>query len=99
MRKFIPNNGRLLIKAVEAAPVSASGLILIPDSAKTETTEGIVVASGVLEFEVGSTVLFGKYAGQKLTIDGQEYRIMKAEEVFGGFESESEQLALPLGLA
>ena len=73
------------------------GGIIIPDSAKEKPQQGRVIAAGTgkpndegervsLDIKAGDTVLFGKYAGQEITLDGVEYMIMKEDEVLGAIE-------------
>ncbi|GBE41314.1 10 kDa chaperonin [bacterium BMS3Bbin09] len=90
---FKPLRDRLLVKYSEEAEKSAGGLY-IPDSAKEKPQEGKVVAAGTgrvtddgklqaMEVKVGDIVLFEKYGGSKLKLDGTEYIIIKEDEVLG----------------
>jgi chaperonin GroES len=91
--KFTPLHDRLLVRRTEESTVSRGG-ILIPDTAKDKPQEGEVIATGkgkinedgkVLPLAVkeGDRILFGKYAGTEIVLDGEEYAIMREEEVLG----------------
>jgi chaperonin GroES len=88
-----PLHDRILVKRIEEDKALRSGLI-IPDSAKEKPQEGKVLAVGngtvsedgkktPLDVKTGDRVLFGKYSGSEVTLDGQEYLIMKEEDVLG----------------
>ncbi|HUP38251.1 MAG TPA: co-chaperone GroES [Candidatus Limnocylindria bacterium] len=88
-----PLHDRVLLKRVEEEPARRSGII-IPDSAKEKPQEGKVIAVGKgkvsddgkktpLDVKAGDRVLFGKYSGSEVTVDGEEYLIMKEEDVLG----------------
>ena len=88
-----PLQDRILVKRVESESRSAGGII-IPDSAKEKPVEGIVKAVGsgkvnddgtrvAMETKVGDRVLFGKYAGSEVKIDGEEHIILKESDVLG----------------
>jgi chaperonin GroES len=91
-QKFTPLHDRVLIRRVEEAETVRGGII-IPDSAKEKPQEGIVLAVGTGKFEKGQTiplavkegdrVLFGKYAGTEIKIDGEELLIVREEEILG----------------
>ena len=91
-QKFTPLHDRVLIRRVEEAETVRGGII-IPDSAKEKPQEGIVLAVGTGKFEKGQTiplavkvddrVLFGKYAGTEIKIDGEELLILREEEILG----------------
>jgi len=91
-QKFTPLHDRVLIRRVEEAETVRGGII-IPDSAKEKPQEGIVIAVGTGKFEKGQTiplavkdgdhVLFGKYAGTEIKIDGEELLIVREEEILG----------------
>lgn len=78
--------GKILVKPTEADEKTASGII-IPDSAKEKPQQGTVVKIGAdkkdepMEIKVGDVVLYGKYGGQELTIDGEEYLLMSQSDV------------------
>lgn len=81
-----PLADRVLIEPVEAEEKTASGII-IPDSAKEKPQKGVVVAAGPgmkdekMEVKVGDKVIYGKYTGTELNIDGNDYLIMKQSEI------------------
>ena len=84
--KIKPLADRVLIKPEEAVDKTASGII-IPDSAKEKPQRGTVVAAGPgtkdekMEVKVGDTVLYGKYSGTELDLDGKDYLIMKQSDI------------------
>ena len=88
-----PLQDRVVVERIEALEKSAGGLY-IPDSAKEKPQEGLVVAVGdgkkkddgaVIKMDVkkGDKVLFSKYAGNDITIDGKEYVIMREDDILG----------------
>ncbi|MEP2025526.1 MAG: co-chaperone GroES [Reichenbachiella sp.] len=85
---FKPNEDRILVEPAAAEEKTASGII-IPDTAKEKPQEGIVVAVGEgvtdkpVTVKVGDKVLYGKYSGTELSLDGKEYLIMRNSDVFG----------------
>ena len=89
---FHPLHDRVLIRRVEAVVTSAGGII-IPDSAQEKPQEGTVVAVGKGRYENGAlvpmtlkpddAVLFGKWSGTEITLDGETLLIMKEEDVLG----------------
>lgn len=85
---FKPNEDRILVEPAAAEEKTASGII-IPDTAKEKPQEGIVVAVGEgtsdkpVTVKVGDKVLYGKYSGTELSLDGTEYLIMRNSDVFG----------------
>ncbi len=91
-QKFTPLYDRVLIRRVREAETVRGGII-IPDSAKEKPQEGIIIAVGTGRYEKGQTVplavkegdrvLFGKYAGSEIKIDGEEVLIVKEEEILG----------------
>ena len=91
--KFRPLHDRVLIKVLDSEE-KASGGIIIPDTAKEKPQEGEVVAVGPgaknedgkvapLDVKVGDIVLFGKWSGTEVKIDGKEYSIMKETDIMG----------------
>ena len=91
--KLTPLHDRILVRRVEEAETTRGGLI-IPDSAKDKPQEGEVVAVGKgkvneegkvrpLDVKEGDRILFGKYSGTEIKLDGEEYLIMREEEVLG----------------
>lgn len=94
--KFRPLADRVLVKRVEREEKSAGGII-IPDTAKEKPQEAEVVAIGngkvldsgetvPLSVKVGDRILFGKYSGTEIKLDGQEHLILREEEVLGVIE-------------
>lgn len=81
---FQPLGKRVLIERVEEATTTASGII-IPDNAKEKPLNGkvIAVSKEVEEITVNDTVVFGKYAGSELTLDGKEYLVMEDKDILG----------------
>lgn len=90
--KIKPLADRIVVKSAPAEEKTASGII-IPDSAKEKPMQGEVVAVGAgrvsdsgtlvkLEVKVGDKVLYGKYSGTEVTIDGEEYLIMRESDVY-----------------
>jgi chaperonin GroES len=82
-----PLADRVLVEPAEAETKTASGII-IPDTAKEKPMKGKVIAVGAgkkdepVTVKVGDTVLYGKYAGTELQIDGKEYLIMRESDIF-----------------
>lgn len=82
-----PLADRVLVEAAAAEEKTAGGLI-IPDTAKEKPQRGKVIAVGAgkkdepLTVKVGDTVLYGKYAGTEITIEGREYLIMRESDIF-----------------
>jgi chaperonin GroES len=85
--KIQPLADRVLVEPAPAEEKTASGII-IPDSAKEKPQKGSVVAIGngkkdePMTVKVGDSVLYGKYAGTEITIDGKEYLIMRESDIF-----------------
>jgi len=86
-----PLNDRVIVTRKDAETQTASGII-IPDSAKEKPQEGVVVAVGngikredgsvtALDVKVDDKVLFGKYAGTEIKLDGEEYLMMKEDDI------------------
>ncbi len=86
--KFKPLKGRIFVSYSEEAERTAGGLY-IPDAAKEKPQKGSVEAIGseVKEIKVGDVVLFDKYSGSKVSIDGRDYLIIKDEDVLGILQS------------
>src|SRR5215471_16251232 len=91
-----PLYDRIVVKRIEEQETKVGGLF-IPDSAKEKPQEGEVVAVGKgkrledgkvipLDVKPGDRILFGKYSGNEIKIDGQEYMIMREDEVLGILE-------------
>ena len=85
--KVKPLADRVLIEAAPAEEKTASGII-IPDSAKEKPQKGKVVAVGAgkkdepMTVKKGDQVLYGKYSGTELTVDGKDYLIMREADIF-----------------
>ena len=91
--KFRPLHDRVLIKVLDSEEKTSGGII-IPDTAKEKPQEGEVVAAGPgaktedgkispMDVKVGDIVLFGKWSGTEVKIDGTEYSIMKESDIMG----------------
>jgi len=91
-QKLTPLHDRVVIRRVQETETVRGGII-IPDSAKEKPQEGLVIAVGTGRHEKGQTiplavkegdrVLFGKYAGTEIKIEGEEFLIVKEEEILG----------------
>ncbi len=81
---FQPLGKRVLVERIEEATTTASGII-IPDNAKEKPSQGKVVAvsSEVENVASGDTVVFGKYAGSELTLDGAKYLVIETDDLLG----------------
>ena len=95
--KVRPLHDRIIVQRIEEDEQRVGGII-IPDTAKEKPQQGKVIAVGKgkiekdgkvtpLDVKAGDTVLFGKYAGQEIKVDGEEYLIMREEEVLGVIEA------------
>jgi chaperonin GroES len=91
--KFRPLHDRVLVKRIEEDTKTAGGII-IPDSAKEKPSQGVVVAVGSgtrgedgkvtpLDVKVKDKVLFGKWSGSEVTVEGDELLIMKESDILG----------------
>ena len=94
--KIRPLGDRILVKRIEEEDKSKGGII-IPDSAKEKPQEGEVVAVGKgkllddgkiapLELKAGDKILFGKYAGTEVKMEGEEHLIMREDDILGIIE-------------
>jgi chaperonin GroES len=94
--KFRPLHDRVVVQRMESEQKTAGGII-IPDTAKEKPMEGKVIAAGSgsrdeagkvqpLDVKAGDMVLFGKWSGTEVKIDGQEYLIMKESDIMGVIE-------------
>ncbi len=81
---FQPLGNRTLVERLEEATTTASGII-IPDNAKEKPSQGKVIAIGdeVEQIAVNDVVVFGKYAGNEITIDGATYLIIESDDIYG----------------
>ncbi|HEY7985420.1 MAG TPA: co-chaperone GroES [Methylophilaceae bacterium] len=95
--KIRPLHDRVIVKRMEEERKTASGIV-IPDSATEKPDQGEVVAIGTgkvlddgsvrkLEVKVGDRVLFGKYSGQTVKVDGDELLVMREEDIMGVVEA------------
>jgi chaperonin GroES len=91
--KFTPLHDRILVRRLEEGE-SIRGGIIIPDSAKEKPQQGEVISVGKgksndegkvfpLDVKAGDTILFGKYSGTEIKLDGEDFLIMREEEVLG----------------
>jgi chaperonin GroES len=94
--KFRPLQDRILIKRVDSEEKTAGGII-IPNSAQEKPQEGLVVAIGngkrlddgtliEVDLKQGDRILFGKYSGSEVNIDGEEHLILREDEILGVME-------------
>lgn len=95
--KIRPLNDRILVKRLEEEEKTAGGII-IPDSAKEKPAEGEIVAIGpgklsdagervAMDVAVGNRVLFSKYGGTDVKLDGEDYLIMREDDILGVIEN------------
>jgi chaperonin GroES len=93
-----PLHDRLIVKRIDEGEQRSTGGIIIPDSAKEKPQEGKVLAVGKgktnedgktipLDVKTGDRILFGKYSGSEIKVDGEECLILREEEVLGIIES------------
>ncbi len=90
--KVKPLHDRIIVKRVDEEETTAGGII-IPDAAKEKPQEGMVVAVGsgkredgkvlALDVKAGDKVLFGKYSGTEIELDGDEHLIMREDDILG----------------
>ncbi len=96
--KVRPLHDRLIIERIEETEQMVGGII-IPDTAKEKPQQGKVIAVGKgkvkddgtvspLDVQAGDKVLFGKYSGQEIKLDGDEFLIMREDEILGVVESD-----------
>ncbi|HEU5018260.1 MAG TPA: co-chaperone GroES [Pseudolabrys sp.] len=94
--KFRPLHDRVVVKRIDAEEKTAAGII-IPDTAKEKPSQGEIIAVGPggrdeagklveLDVKVGDRVLFGKWSGTEVKLDGVEYLIMKESDIMGVIE-------------
>ncbi|SRR5215510_5186253 len=100
--KIRPLYDRIVVKRIEEGAEKTAGGLFIPDSAKEKPQEGEVVAVGQgkrtedgklipLDVKAGDRILFGKYSGSDIKLDGEEYMIMREDEVLGVLEGGSKK--------
>ena len=96
--KVRPLHDRLIVDRIEEGEQQVGGII-IPDTAKEKPQQGKVIAAGKgkikddgsvtpLDVKAGDTVLFGKYSGQEIKLDGDEFLIMREDEILGVIEGD-----------
>ncbi|HEY2867078.1 MAG TPA: co-chaperone GroES [Pyrinomonadaceae bacterium] len=89
-----PLHDRVIIRRIEESSNQTAGGLFIPDSAKEKPQEGEVIAAGegkykedgtrqTLDVKAGDRILFGKYSGSEIKLDGEEYLIMREDEILG----------------
>jgi chaperonin GroES len=94
--KIRPLHDRVIVKRLEEVRTTASGIV-IPDTATEKPDQGEIIAVGAgkkddagklipLDVKVGDKVLFGKYAGQSVKVDGEELLVMREEDLMGVVE-------------
>lgn len=94
--KIRPLHDRVIVKRLEEVRTTASGIV-IPDTATEKPDQGEIIAVGAgkkdengklipLDVKVGDKVLFGKYAGQSVKVDGEELLVMREEDLMGVIE-------------
>ena len=99
--KFRPLHDRVLVRRIEQQEKTAGGII-IPDTAKEKPQEGEVIAAGAgvktedgkllpLDVKAGDRILFGKYAGSEVKLDGEELLIMREEDILGVLSSNNKK--------
>ena len=95
--KVRPLHDPLIVERIEEEGEQKVGGIIIPDTAKEKPQQGKVIAAGKgklkddgsvtpLDVQAGDTVLFGKYSGQEIKLDGEEFLIMREDEILGVIE-------------
>ena len=93
-----PLHDRIIVERIEEGEQQVGGII-IPDTAKEKPQQGKVIAAGngkikddgtvtPLDVKAGDTVLFGKYSGQEIKLEGDEFLIMREDEILGVIESD-----------
>ena len=97
-RRVRPLHDRLIVQLIEESEQQVGGII-IPDTAKEKPQQGRVIAAGKgkvkddgsiqpLDVKAGDTVLVGKYSGTEIKLDGEDYMIMREEEILGVIETD-----------
>lgn len=101
--KIRPLYDRIVVKRIEEQETTRNGIV-IPDSAKEKPQEGEVMAIGkgkrlddgkmvALDVQPGDRILFGKYSGNEITLDGTDYIIMREDDVLGVLDSAPQSLS------
>ena len=94
--KVRPLHDRIIVERIEEGEQQVGGII-IPDTAKEKPQQGKIIAAGngkvkddgtvtPLDVKAGDTVLFGKYSGQEIKLDGEEFLILREDEILGVIE-------------
>ncbi|NGM88756.1 co-chaperone GroES [Parapusillimonas sp. SGNA-6] len=100
--KIRPLHDRVIVKRIEQQRKTASGIV-IPDSAAEKPEQGEVIAVGdgkvlqdgsvrALSLKVGDQVLFGKYAGQAVKVDGEELLVLREDDIFAVLEGDRDEM-------
>jgi chaperonin GroES len=95
--KIKPLHDRVIVRRIEDNVNQTAGGLFIPDTAKEKPQEGEVIAAGegkykedgtrqTLDVKAGDRVLFGKYSGSEIKLDGEEFLIMREDEILGVIE-------------
>jgi len=95
-----PLHDRLIVRRLEESGEQKVGGIIIPDSAKEKPQRGMVIAAGdgkvtedgqrfPLDVKAGDLILFGKYTGQEVKLDGEEYLIMREDDALAVIDSDA----------
>ena len=94
--RFRPLQARVIVKRVDTKEERSTGGIIIPDTAKEKPQEGKVIAVGpgrredgkliALDVKAGDRILFGKYSGSEIKLDGEEHLILREEDILGVLE-------------
>jgi chaperonin GroES len=94
--RFRPLQDRVIVKRVDTKEERSTGGIIIPDTAKEKPQEGKVIAVGpgrredgkliALDVKAGDRILFGKYSGSEIKLDGEEHLILREEDILGVLE-------------
>jgi chaperonin GroES len=101
--KFRPLHDRVLVRRIESDDKTRGGII-IPDTAKEKPVEGEVLACGTgardekghitpMDVKVGDRILFGKWSGTEVKVDGEDYVVMKESDIMGVIEGKSQSTA------
>jgi chaperonin GroES len=101
--KFRPLHDRVVVKRIDAEEKTAGGII-IPDTAKEKPSQGEIIAVGPggrdesgklipIDLKAGDTVLFGKWSGTEVKIDGEDLLIMKEDDIMGVVEGDAKSKA------
>ena len=99
--KVRPLHDRIIVQRIDEGEQKVGGII-IPDTAKEKPQQGKVIAAGTgkakddgkripLDVKAGDLILFGKYSGQEIKLDGEEYLIMREDEVLAVIEEETKK--------